>query len=191
MNKVFQEPWHSFTILPNVSVKYCSMSIVKTSLMYRICITKRPREILQRLTDFWIKKNDILRLFECLELSQSTACYQRSRYDRIVALCIVFEKTFQPMQMQRYGPIIWAKANWTSFDNYTRFSLSTSPSQTRVMGFIFCATAIFTEICRYSSWKMLTFIELFWLCSWNNWSYLQTKGWCMAWCKSNANGVRF
>ena len=38
-----------------------------------------------------------------------------------------FQKTFQPMQMQRHGPIIWAKPNWTSFDIYTRFSLSTSP----------------------------------------------------------------
>ena len=91
-----------------------------------------------------------------------------------------FEKTFQPMQMQRHGPIICLKPNWTSFDIYTRFSLSTSPSQTRVMGFIFCATAIFTEICRCSGWKRRTFIELFWLCSWNNCSYLQTKGWCMA-----------
>ena len=75
---------HSFRILPDVSMKYCSMSIVKTLLMYRVCITERPREILQRLTDFWIKKNDILRLFECLELSESTACYQKSRCDRIL-----------------------------------------------------------------------------------------------------------
>ena len=99
-----------------------------------------------------------------------------------------FEKTFQPMQMQRYGPIIWAKPNWTLLDIYIRFSLSTSPLQTRLMRFIFCATAIFTERRRCSSWKRRTFIELFWLCSWNNCSYLQTKGWCMAatqgqWCK--------
>ena len=92
MNKVFQKPWHSFRILPNVSMKYCSMSIVKTLLMYKVCITKRPREILQRLTDFWIKKNDILRLFECLELSESTACYQKSRCDRIVALYMLLKR---------------------------------------------------------------------------------------------------
>ena len=94
-----------------------------------------------------------------------------------------FEKTFQPTQMQRHGPIICAKPNWISFDIYTRFSLSTSPSQTRVMGFIFCATAIFRSICRWSSWQKRTFIELFYNCS-----HLQTKGWCMAatlgqWCK--------
>ena len=99
-----------------------------------------------------------------------------------------FEKTFQPTQMQRHCPIIWAKPNWTSFDIYTRFSLSTSPSQNRVQGFIFCATTIFTEICRCSSWKRRTFIKLSCLCSWNNCSYLQTKGWCMTvtqgqWCK--------
>ena len=92
MNKVIQKPWHSFRILPNVSMKYCSMSIVKTLLMYKVCITKRPREILQRLTDFWIKKNDILRLFECLELSQSTGCYQKSRCNRIVALRILLKR---------------------------------------------------------------------------------------------------
>ena len=144
MNKVFQKPCHSFRLLPNVSMEYCSMSIVKTLLMYKVCITKRPREIWQCLTDFWIKKNDILRLFECLELSESTACYQKSRCDRIVALCILFKRLFEPMQMQRRGPVIWAKPKWTSFDIYTRFSLSTSASQTRVMGFIFCATVIFT-----------------------------------------------
>ena len=189
LNKVYQKPCHSFRLLPNVSMEYCSMSIVKTLLMYKVCITKRPREIWQCLTDFWIKKNDILRLFECLELSESTACYwgaialsyppppycywwlimkkrgwklhrspnsnprgvrkcnsAKSRCDRIVALYILLKRLFQPMQMQmqRRGPIIWAKPKWTSFDIYTRFSLSTSASQTRVMGFIFCATVIFT-----------------------------------------------
>ena len=90
-----------------------------------------------------------------------------------------FWKDFPTLQMQRHGSIIWAKPNRTSFDIYTRFSLSTSPSQTRVMGFIFCATPIFTEICWSSGWKRRTFIELFGLCSWNNCSYLQTKEWCM------------
>ena len=52
--------------------------------------------------------------------------------------------------------------------------------QTRVIEFIFCSTAIFTGICRCSSWKRCTFIELFWLCLWNNCLYLQAKGWRMA-----------
>ena len=39
--------------------------------------------------------------------------------------------------MQRHGPIIWVKLNWTSFDIYTRFYLSTSVSQTRAMEFFF------------------------------------------------------
>ena len=42
--KVFQKPWNSFRILSSVSMKYCSMSIEKTLLMYRVCINKRPRE---------------------------------------------------------------------------------------------------------------------------------------------------
>ena len=145
--------------------------------MYKVCITKRPREILQRLTGFKIKKNDILRLSECLELSESTACYQKSWCDCIVALCILLKTNSR--RCKDMVPL---------FDIYTPFSLSKSPSQTRVMRFIFCATAIFTEICRCSSWQRRTFIELFWLCSWKNCAHLQTKGWYMTttlgqWCK--------
>ena len=96
-------------------MKYCSMSTVKTLLMYEVCITKRPREILQRLTDFWIKKNDILRLFECLELSESTACYQKSRCDRIVALSILLKRLSNPRRCKDMVPL-FAR-------NLTRFRL--------------------------------------------------------------------
>ena len=99
MNKVFRNPWHSFRILPNVSLKYCSL------LIYKVCITQRPREILQCLTDFWIKKNDILRLFECLELSESTACYQKSRCDCIVALCILLKRLSNPCRCKDMVPL--------------------------------------------------------------------------------------
>ena len=61
------------------------------------------------------------------------------------------EKTFLSLQIQRHRPIIWANFNWTSFDIYTGFYLSTSPSQT--MEFMFFTTAIFTETFRCSSWK--------------------------------------
>ena len=105
MNKAFQKPYHSFRLLPNVSMEYCSMSIVKTLLMYKVCITKRPREIWQCLTDFWIKKNDILRLFECLELSESTACYQKSRCDCIVALCILLKRLSNPCRCKDMVPL--------------------------------------------------------------------------------------
>ena len=89
--------------------------------MYKVCITKRPREILQRLTDFWIKKNDILRLFECLELSELfsvlqygltkifihvyVACYQKSRCDRIVALCILLKRLSNPCRCKDMVPL--------------------------------------------------------------------------------------
>ena len=126
--------------------------LVKTLVMHRVCIINRSREILQHLTDFWINKNDILRLFEFLELSEYCLLPEKQMRSHC-NIMHTFEKTFQPMQMQRHCPIIWAKPNWTSFHIYTRFSLSTSPSQTRVQGFIFCTTTIFTEICRCSSWK--------------------------------------
>ena len=63
------------------------------------------------------------------------------------------ENTFLSLEIQRHGLIIWAKPIWTLFDIYTRFYLSTSPSQTRVMEFIYFTTTIFREICRCSSWK--------------------------------------
>ena len=105
MNKVFQKPWRNFRILPNVSLKYCPMSILKTLLMYKVCITKRPREISQRLTGFWIKKNDILRLSECLELAESTACYQKSRCDCIVALSILLKRLSNPRRCKDMVPL--------------------------------------------------------------------------------------
>ena len=46
----------------------------------------------QRLTDFWINKNDILRLYEWLQLSESTACCLKSRCDCNVVLCIFLKK---------------------------------------------------------------------------------------------------
>ena len=159
-------------------MKYCSMNIEKTLLMYRPCITKRLRKIWQRLTDFWIKKNDTpIWMFRTFREYYLLPEKQMRSHCSII---YIFEKTLQPIQTQRHGPIIWAKPNWTLFDFHTRFYLSTPPLQTRVMEFVFCPTAISTEICKCSSWKRCTFIELFWLCSWNNCSYLQTKGWCMA-----------
>ena len=193
MNKAFQKPWHSFRVLPNVSLKCCSMSILKTLLMYRIYITKRPREILQRLADFWVKKKWHSQVIWMFRTFGEYSLLPEKQMRLHCSIMHTFEKTFQPMQMQRHGPIIWVKPNWTSFHICTRFSLSTSPSQARVMGFIFCTTAISTEIWRCSSWQRRTFIELFWLCSWNNCSHLQTKGWYMAatlgqWCKISGCG---
>ena len=57
--------------------------------MFTVCTTKRPREIYDR---FLNKKNDILRLSEWFQLSESTACCQKRRCDRIVALCILLKK---------------------------------------------------------------------------------------------------
>ena len=46
------------------------------------------------LDRFLNKKNDILMFFECLQLSENTACCQKSRCDRIVALCILSKERF-------------------------------------------------------------------------------------------------
>ena len=91
------------------------------------------------MTDFWIKENDIIRLFECFQLSESTACCQKRRCDRIVALCILLKKRLSYLYrckgvFQLFG---W---NSSSFDIYTQFHLSTSPSQSRFREFIFFTT---------------------------------------------------
>ena len=108
------------------------------------------------MTNFWIKKNDILRLFECFQLSESTACCQKKRCDHTVALCTLLKKRLSyPYRCKDVFPLFGR--NLSLFDIYTQFYLSTSPSKTRVAEFIFFTTAIFTKICRCSSWKRYTF----------------------------------
>ena len=111
--------WNSFRILSIVSMKYCSMRKKEND---RVCITKRPRKIWQHLTCFWIKKNVILRLFECFQLSESTACCQKSRCDRVVALCMLWRKDL-PSYPYRCKDVNIPLFGWNStlFDIYTRF----------------------------------------------------------------------
>ena len=135
-------------------MKYCSMRKKKTLVMFTVCTTKRPREIYDR---FLNKKNDTLRLSEWFQLSESTACCQKRRCDRIVALCILLKKRLSyPYRCKDVLPLFGR--NSSLFDICTQFNLSASPSQTRVTEFIFFTTATFTEICRWSSWKKCTFI---------------------------------
>ena len=118
LSKVFQKPWNSFRILSSVSIKYSSMRKEKK----QFCITKKPREICQHLTDFWIKKNDILRLFECFQLSGSTAWCQKRRCDRILALCIRLKKRISyPYRCKDLPPLFGR--NFTSFDRLWKISI--------------------------------------------------------------------
>ena len=64
---------------------------------FKVCqwnttIWEKGKYIERYMTDFWIKENDIIRLFECFQFSESTACCQKRRCDRIVALCILLKK---------------------------------------------------------------------------------------------------
>ena len=128
-------------------MKYCSM---------------RKRKTLDQegyMADFWIKENDILRLFECFQLSGRTACCQKRRCDRIVALHTFEEKTFLSLQMQRRAPITWAKLKFVWYLHSILFINVTITNHHHIVTeFIFFTTAIFTEICRCSSWKRCTFI---------------------------------
>ena len=51
--------------------------------------------------------------------------------------------------------------NSSSFDIYTQFYLSASPSQTRVAQFILFTIVIFTKTCRSSNWKRWTLYNCF------------------------------
>ena len=50
-------------------------------------------------------ENDILMLFEGFQLSESTACCQKSRKDRIVALCILLKRLSNPYRSKDIVPI--------------------------------------------------------------------------------------
>ena len=94
-------------------MKYCAMSIEKTLFMYRVCIIKRPRETWLHLTEFLIKKNNISRLFKCLQNFREYCLPPQKMIQWHCSFMHTFENTFPSMQMQGHGPIIWAKPNWT------------------------------------------------------------------------------
>ena len=152
--------------------------------------TKRDITVLGR---FLSKKNDILRLFECLEFSESTPCYQKSRCDCIVALCILLKRLSNPCRCKDMVPLFEWNPTGLRLIFALGFLYQRYHHRLESWDLFFCATAIFTEIWRCSGWQRRTFIELFWLCLWNNCSHLQTKGWCMAvtleqWCKISGCG---
>ena len=121
--------------------------------MYRVCITKIPREIWQRLTEFWIKENDILRLFECMQLSDSTASYQKNRCDRFVALCILLKRISYPCRCKDMVPLF----GWNLTELCLIFTLDfiyhRHHHRLESWNLFLFTTAIFTETCRCSSWK--------------------------------------
>ena len=67
-----------------------------------------------------MKKNVILRLFECLQLSESTACCQKNRCDRIAALCMFLMKRISYLYRCKDVLPLFGR-NSTSFDIYTLF----------------------------------------------------------------------
>ena len=137
-------------------MKYCSTRKKKTLLMYRICVAKGPGEIWQHLTDDWITKNDIIRLFECLELSESTAFYQK-RCDCIVDLCILLKKRLSYFKRCKgMVPLFWRSP--TELYLIITFDFIYQRHYHRVMEFISFTTAISAETSRSRSWKRCTFL---------------------------------
>ena len=126
-------------------MKYWFTRNKKTLLMQGVSITKR--EIWQLLADFRIKKNDILSLFECLSLFREF-CFlaKKQMWSDCSFICSLEEQTSLSLQIQRHGPIIWAKPKWTLFDIYAPFYLSASPSQTRVMNLYFYNHHIYRDM---------------------------------------------
>ena len=125
-----------------IQMKSCYMRKTKTLVIYRVCITKKPRDIYDK---FLNKEKCILRLFECFQLSESTGCCQKRRWDRIVALCVLLKKRLS--YLYRCKDVLqWFGRNSSSFHAGTQFYLSTSPSHTRNKEFTFFTTAIFKGI---------------------------------------------
>ena len=119
MNNVFQKPLHSFRIFPNVSMKYFSMNVEKT-LLYRACITKRPRDMkaLGRYLNKEIWHSQVIWISRTF---RECGLLPEKQMGSHCSIMHIFEKTLKPIKMQRHGPIIWVKPNWTSFDIYTQF----------------------------------------------------------------------
>ena len=65
-------------------MKHCSMRKEKSVIDMYYQESKRDMAVIDRFL-----KNDMLRLFKCLQLLESTTCCQKSRCDYIVALCIL------------------------------------------------------------------------------------------------------
>ena len=72
----------------------------------------------------------------CLELSESTACCQKSRIDRIVALCLLLKRASYPYRCK---------------DMILLFGRN--PIELYLIFTLYFTAAIFTEICTYSSRK--------------------------------------
>ena len=96
--------------------------------MYRVCITKIPREIWQRLTDFEYRKMAFSGYLNIYNFQRVVLVAREADAMAMYFMYTSEEKTFLSLQIQRHGPINWAKSNWTSFDIYTPFYLPVSSS---------------------------------------------------------------
>ena len=59
----------------------------------------------QCLTDFLIRKNNIFRLKECLQLPENIACSQRSTYESVEGLCIFLNTLSYPYRFTNMVPL--------------------------------------------------------------------------------------
>ena len=144
-------------------MKYCPTRKGKTLLMYRVYITKRPREIWQ--LDRSLNKREMTFSGYWMFTTFREYCLVPEEHT-------FEEETFLSLDIQRHAPIIWAKPNWISFDISLGFIYHHHHHRLQSWNLFFFTTTVFKEICRCNSWKNCTFIWLFWLCWWKNYSYL-------------------
>ena len=110
--------------------------------MSRVCIIKRPRA-LDRFLNRVKWHSQVIWMFTTFR--EHCLLPEKQKRSHCSFMHTNEEKTLLPLQMRRYGPIIWVERNWTSFDICTRFYLSTPPSQTRVMEFIIINICFYME----------------------------------------------
>ena len=103
-DKVFETLWNSFRILSSLSMKYCHMRKKKTLVMYRVSITKRPREIGGRYLNKEKWHSQVIWMFSTFRkyyLLPEKEIWQHCSFTHTFE-----EKKFLSLQMQRRASII-------------------------------------------------------------------------------------
>ena len=148
------------------------MSIEKTLLIYRVCITKRPKEIFLVISKIWsskirwrqaldrfLKKKWHSRLFECLQFQESADSGQSRKCNYFVALYIRLKIISFPHRCKDIILLFRPNPSETllmfnkTLDLFINIAIAISPSHYWI--YFFKAT-IFTEICRFANWKRTT-----------------------------------
>ena len=100
---------------------------IENVMMYRVCSTKRPTQIFLVVWKIWLWNVSLWNMtfsgyLNVYKFHRQYCLLPEKQMWSHCSFTHTFEKTFLPIQMQRYGPVIWAKSNWNLF-NITKHSI--------------------------------------------------------------------